>query len=138
MSPTTTSVASLIAMTVSSVSDVAMMQEHERLTDVRQFGRYGSSLRVWRRQSGANDLLQPVMTMAGRANAVEMIADIGDGFQVMRLGGLIGPVGRVGEFLHVRVPLRVERAPRDHHGVGGFRERRGAAGDVFPVIVGLG
>lgn len=36
------------------------------------------------------------MTVAGRANPVELVADFRDGFQVMRLGGAIGLVGCIG------------------------------------------
>jgi len=53
-------------------------------------------------------LFQPVVAVAGRADSVQSIADVRDGFQVVGFGGLIGFVGGVGELLGVSRPFGVE------------------------------
>src|SRR6202021_1326130 len=70
--------------------------------------------------------LKPIMTVAGGANPVELVADLRDAFQVMRLRGAIGLVGGVGQFFDIAVPFRIERPLRNNQPVGGFRHAGGA------------
>src|SRR4029077_17718481 len=69
----------------------------------------------------AHTLLHPIVPVAGGADAVELIANLRDRFQIVGLGGDIGFVGGHRQLLHVESPERVQRPLRNHQSIGRFR-----------------
>src|ERR1700730_3779408 len=78
------------------------------------------------------------MTVAGRAYPVDLVADLGDGFQVMRFRRAVGLVGGVRELLDVAVPRGITHPRWNHQRVGGLGQRCRTAYDLLPVVVGSG
>src|SRR6266852_9210007 len=64
------------------------------------------------------NLFKSIVTVAGRANPVELVADLRDRFQVMGFRGAASLVRRVCQFLDVRVPVRIAHPLRNHQRVG--------------------
>src|SRR5713226_1871511 len=58
------------------------------------------------------NLFKSIVTVAGGANPVELVADLRDGFQVMRFRGAVGLVRCVRQVLDVAVPVWITRPLR--------------------------
>ena len=76
------------------------------------------------------------MAVTGRTDSIEPVTDVRNGFQIMRLGRLIGLFGRRRQFQGIEIPVLIPRALGNHQRVGGFGERRGTTDNLFPIGVG--